>query len=51
MWYKVFADGTLQDIVLANSPIEAVVIVKAKIRFTNPDISFNGIHWTYRYYG
>lgn len=43
-WYKVWADGTLMDIVCANHPMEAVRIVKSR----NPDTDFTGIHWTYR---
>lgn len=42
MFYKVYADGTLMDIVYADSRCEAVEIVKMK----TPNTSFVGIHWT-----
>jgi len=44
MWYKIWADGTLMDVLFASTPLEAVNIVKLR----NPDTDFTGIHWTYR---
>lgn len=51
MWYKVYADGTLQDIILADSKQEAVALVKTKILLAEKDISFEGISWSVGYYG
>jgi hypothetical protein len=48
MWWKVFADGTEVDIVVAHNA--EVAINEVQNRFVNNGHGIDGIHWTAKLY-